>query len=749
MTSPSLVAAGCADPLARGAALPPVRVLMASLARGGAERIVLDWLGAEAARGRRVELAVVHARADEYALPPNIGLLRRNGESPEVFADRIAARWRSSPAPVSVHLVPDALMARLWQAGLATIPVLHNTREGWRNAPDTWQTRDVPLAIACANAVRAEALADGSRVPLAVIRHRPQMGAAAADPEARRRLRTEWNLEDDAFVIGVVGAFKPQKDHARAVDVLAAMPAQRKALLVILGGTLDAGGLKELDRVATRAAHHGVAGALRLPGWVREMESWYAAFDAVLNVSRHEGLSMATQEALAAGLPVVALDVGGQAEIAHPSLALLPADSTAARIASTLAALPLRRTLQLEAAPRFPRIWSVPLGIRRAAMRGHEHPLDTLFVTANLNAGGAQRSLVNLACAIGHRLRISIAVCGATTQPVFAAELARAGIRCFRPASSADSFEVAEGVLAEATARGARTLCFWNADPRVKLLVARFAPDALRLVDASPGGYAYAELAGAAPLGEAIAFTPADYYARLDVLVSKFHDASCPGARQMRVITNGVAARPPSPRAAATRFLVSGRIAPSKRIETILEAFARLLRDNAEATLHVVGQAEVRDTAYLDNLLQRASGLPVTFRGADATLSFLAEPFTAAIVLGTHQGCPNAVLEAMSAGLPVIANDSGGTRELVRDGETGWLLPEDADAATLAGAMREASHAETSSERGQCAREYVRRFHGIDAMADCYLSVLAGGAEAVAARRIPFSAAEAQNAAAD
>jgi len=40
----------------------------------------------------------------------------------------------------------------------------------------------------------------------------------------------------------------------------------------------------------------------------------------------------------------------------------------------------------------------------------------------------------------------------------------------------------------------------------VKLLVGRFAPPGLRLVDASPGAYAYEELESAADLGDALAF---------------------------------------------------------------------------------------------------------------------------------------------------------------------------------------------------------------------------------------------------
>jgi glycosyltransferase involved in cell wall biosynthesis len=44
--------------------------------------------------------------------------------------------------------------------------------------------------------------------------------------------------------------------------------------------------------------------------------------------------------------------------------------------------------------------------------------------------------------------------------------------------------------------------------------------------------------------------------------------------------------------------------------------------------------------------------------------------------LGYRQGCPNALLEALAAGLPCIGNDDGGTREQIIDGETGLLIPD-------------------------------------------------------------------------
>jgi glycosyltransferase involved in cell wall biosynthesis len=49
-------------------------------------------------------------------------------------------------------------------------------------------------------------------------------------------------------------------------------------------------------------------------------------------------------------------------------------------------------------------------------------------------------------------------------------------------------------------------------------------------------------------------------------------------------------------------------------------------------------------------------------------------------------GCPNASLEAMAAGLPVVATDFGGAREQVIDGVTGRIVPR-GDAAAFAAAI--------------------------------------------------------------
>jgi len=699
----------------------PLRVLIASLVHGGAERIVMEWLDAEARRNRSIELAVLYSRASGWRAPRGVHRIERNGETPEAFLRSLAVRW--SGCAVSTHLIDDAFLRILWEGGVATIPTVHNAREGWRNEPAGWEPRHVPFAIACAEAVREQMVRSGCTVPVTAIRHVPAAPRGAADPAARRAIRDAWRIGEDTFLVGAVGAFKPQKDFPRAVEIVARLRMRRDAALAILGGVLDGTHLAELDRTMDRVVARDMQGHVKLPGFVDPIGPWYCACDALLSTSRYEGFSMAMREALAAGLPVVGLDVGGQCENVHDRLTLLAPDATSDAIAARLATLPVREAIEVSPEPRAPRVWSVA-----SAWRAHdEAALDTLFVTANLNAGGAQRSLVNLASTIAHRHRLAVAVCGETTQGAFADALAEKGIRRFRPAPSPDPFAVSESLLVEAGRTGARTLCFWNADPRVKLLVAKFASPRLRLVDASPGAYAFEEMERERAFASTITFGVDDYYERLDALVLKYVTPSHPPCREVRVIANGVPLRSACSKAPrAPRFLVSGRIAPSKRLETIVAAFASFGAMRPDAELHVVGQAEPRHARYGAQIVAAANGSRVRFRGAQPGLEHLDEEFTAAIVLGTHQGSPNAVLEAMAAGIPVIANASGGTGELVRKGETGWLLDEEADAEALAGAMDDCvARPEVARAFAAAAREQVRRDHSMDEMARRYLECLA------------------------
>ena len=722
----------------------PLRVVIASLVPGGAERIVIEWLAAEAARGRAVELAVLYERQNVLALPAAIRLRQRRGIEPEPFLESLAGEWSAHPAPVSTHLVPDELLRALWRGGVRTVPVIHNVRAGWRNHPGAWEPARLPLVVACAEQVREELLQERCPVPVVTLRHRPAVGRDAFDPAARSRMRAELGIGPSCFLVLAAGAIKAQKDYPRAAAVLAHLAARRDAALAIVGGVLDGDGLAELDRLLEAAIAHRVTDRLRLPGFAPRIEPWLAACDAFLNVSRFEGLSIATQEALAAGLPVIATEVGGQRELAREGLELLPAAAPPAAFAACLARLPVRKALQPRPGVRVPRAWSMALAAR--PRRGAA--VQTIFVTANLNTGGAQRSLANLACAIAARHAFEVAVCGESTSGAFASQLAAHRVAAFRPAAEADPVAVAESLLARAQEKGARTLCFWNVDPKVKLLAAKFAPASLRLVDVSPGAYAFEELAAAAPFAAAVSYGIEDYYRRLDVLVLKFATGAHPPCARVVVIENGVALRELPWRASAEpRFVVSGRIAASKRLDTIVRAFARVQRSRPGARLDIFGLAEQRDEAYLASIRARAHGLPVSFRGPCPSLAHLEAAYTAAVVLGTHQGSPNAVLEAMAARIPVIANASGGTAAMLAAGAAGWVLPEAASAGELADAMEEA-YASPALARARAERAWslARERHGIERMAQRYLEILGDGAAPAHEKMAAWNSASARGA---
>jgi len=692
-------------------------VVLPSLALGGAERIVVDW--AARTRGRHgVHVAVLRDVAVGHRLPEGVRTSRIGAASHALEA---FARTLSTGSVVLCHLLTAAQRAALRRGGAIAVPVIHNARAGWIDRVD--ELRVEPLLVAVSRACAAELRDAGVTGAIHVIRHLPEV--PAADPAARARWRIAWGIPGDALLVGMIGGVKPQKSYPFAVRVLAALKsASPAARLVIVGGPAGRDGPRAWDALRAQCVRLGLARDVVLAGPLAGAAQCLPAFDVLLNTSLHEGLSIATLEALVSSVPVVASDVGGQGEVGHDALRLVSADADPAQWADAV--------LHASRSERRPPTWARFPAYRQWTLAQLAAPWATgehvLFVTANLNAGGAQRSLVNLVTAIATHERASVAVTGDSTSDAFLRELAAADVDVVRTAATHDPFDHAEALLRVACATRAGIVVFWNVDAKVKLLVTKFAAalPSLRLVDVSPGAYAFEELAATAEFQELIAFDETQYRARLDRLVNKF-DTRTPGDRRTAIVRNGVRAservKSDFARSDAPEIAVSGRVAPTKFLEEIVNAFRIVLATHPRAQLHVYGGAEPRHSDYARSVVARAAdliGRHVFLHGATFDAPSVLHRHDVALVLGVHQGCPNACLEALAAGVPLVANDSGGTREIVIDGRTGWLVGDVAPRTVATALLSVLADPVEARRRARRGRAHVARRFSIDGMAKDY-----------------------------
>lgn len=207
----------------------------------------------------------------------------------------------------------------------------------------------------------------------------------------------------------------------------------------------------------------------------------------------------------------------------------------------------------------------------------------------------------------------------------------------------------------------------------------------------------------------------------------KYHATLADGVcARTTVIPNGVRL-PDAVRAGGTgahrRIVVNGRIAPTKFLLETLRAMRMVWCRYPEAELHVLGTAEERHLGYAEEFLRAAEsdlGRRVFLVGESFDAPERLVRYDIAVVLGEHQGCPNAVLEAMAAGLAVVANDSGGTRELIAGGRCGLLLPR-CDPVLVAGALLRLLSDNTLLQKlSRAARTRAEHKYAITTMAGAY-----------------------------
>ncbi|MFN3712169.1 MAG: glycosyltransferase [Alcanivoracaceae bacterium] len=207
-------------------------------------------------------------------------------------------------------------------------------------------------------------------------------------------------------------------------------------------------------------------------------------------------------------------------------------------------------------------------------------------------------------------------------------------------------------------------------------------------------------------------------------------DGRVPPARA-RVVHNGIpeSLLQPHP-AGALRSLLSlpenariiitvGRLNPAKNHPLLVRAFLTLAEQQPDLHLVIIG-----DGAGMATLQQLRAGSDVPARihlaGARRDVADLLVDADLFVLSSITEGFSIALLEAAAAGIPVIATDVGGNREIVVDGESGRLVPSANDAALVESMGAMLASPERAAIMAKRLHQWVHSHATVASMADAY-----------------------------
>jgi len=160
-------------------------------------------------------------------------------------------------------------------------------------------------------------------------------------------------------------------------------------------------------------------------------------------------------------------------------------------------------------------------------------------------------------------------------------------------------------------------------------------------------------------------------------------------------------------------WLAVGRFEIAKDYPNMLHAFAQVCQRDSNAVLLLVGHGSLQQET--ESLAQSLGlGDRIRFLGVRSDVPEVMAAADGYVMSSAWEGMPIALLEAGAAGLPIVATRVGGNHEVVRDGESGFLVPP-RDAAALGQAMLRLMEQAPARRRdmGERGREHVRVHYGL------------------------------------
>ena len=309
---------------------PPaaLRVLWLSkgLGPGGAERLLVTH--AAAADPERVSFQAAYLLPEKTHLVgelEHLGVRTHALEAPSPLDPRWLGRLRALVVPgrfdvVHAHSPAPAALARLALRAMspadrpAFVSTEHNVWSSHTVVTRTANSATYGLndaAIAVSEEVRAS-MSPRWRRGTRVIHHGIDIDAVRALRTERDRTRAELGVRADEVLAVTVANFRPPKGYPDLFEAARQVGGRGLPVRFVVVGQ---GPLA--DELARRHDELGLGARLQILGYRPDAPRLTAAADLFELASHHEGLPVSVMEAFAAGVPVVATDVGGLAEAVH------------------------------------------------------------------------------------------------------------------------------------------------------------------------------------------------------------------------------------------------------------------------------------------------------------------------------------------------------------------------------------------------------------------------------------------------
>jgi glycosyltransferase involved in cell wall biosynthesis len=196
-------------------------------------------------------------------------------------------------------------------------------------------------------------------------------------------------------------------------------------------------------------------------------------------------------------------------------------------------------------------------------------------------------------------------------------------------------------------------------------------------------------------------------------------------SRKIATVSNGVDRELFAPHAAHSklrRVAVVANLRPEKRHDVLIDAAPEVLRHFPDARFAIVGGGPELRSLQARTVDQGVSHA-FTFAGHEEDVASRLQASDIFVLPSQSEAFPNAVLEAMAAGLPIVASGVGGILELIDDHRTGLLVPPCDPHALARGICRLMADQPLGARLGEAASQEVRGRYSYERMTAAFEAV--------------------------